>query len=172
MSSSINMYPNDPKIKIEPFNLFGVSSTIWNVEDARKVVKANSYYFYVIVVITLLQYLNQVLNDLHTEYERNVLLAYALLILTLTVLVRLKMNRIAAILLLANFSWNFFNAILNAIHSFLSQAEFASWGVIFMSLMVAASYRTVRGTFAYSGFIKIENTANNRMQPDAAKLRR
>ena len=137
---------------VEPFNLFGESSTIWNSKNAREVVKVNAYYFYVIIGIHFIQYLNQAINSLHTELERGVPLALVILLLFLTLLVQYKMNRVAAILLFLNFAWNFLDAAMSYVNAIISAVERDIWGMIFMGLMVAVSYRTVQGTIAYAKF--------------------
>ena len=136
----------EPKLRnVEPFNLFGKWSLIWNSSEALSVVRANTYYFYVIIGVTFVQYFNKVFNSLNTPLERTALLGYALLLTALALLVRYKMSRVAAIFLLMNFAWNFLGTSPITVTS-------PSMGFVFMGLMVAVSYRTLKATIAYAKY--------------------
>ncbi len=142
----------DRKKTLEPFNT-GVSGEIWNSTDAKKVVLDNSYYFFVYAVLAVSVYLFGFIESFELPFSLYLPLATSLFILTFTIILRLKMSRAAAYLLLA----------YSLIYLFESAVLAPGYlGVLVPIMLVLASFRVVKATRAFHHYENHEQQASNK----------
>ena len=93
---------NENKKNVEPFNLFGLRSVIHSKDEAAKILKDNSYYFFVITVLLASIYIISSIAD--NTYADNIkLLVLSIYYLILGVAIRLLKSRVASVLALISF---------------------------------------------------------------------
>ncbi len=128
-----------PKI-VEPFNLFGERSIIYSKEEAKKILKDNSYYFFVLSLIPLCTFLFMSIKGFDIGLPKIYVLALGIFYFSLGIAIRKFQSRIASVIAFITFCWII---IIRVIDSDMG-------GFFFMTFIFAgAAYRSIKASFYF-----------------------
>lgn len=128
--------------KLEPFNLIGEYSLFWTKDDAARVAKDNSYYFFVVGILLMSTYIYGFFVDLSFKFPTELVFIYGCLIIIFGILVRYPKSRIASVLLAINFGIVIFEMMI------VTGDKTSTIGWISV-LLFMASIRSCQATFYY-----------------------
>jgi len=138
LSTLKDLIKDDDKKIVEPFNLVGRRSQIFSKDEAAKILRENSYYFFVAAAILL--GLSAFIRPTDICISRAYIIRFGVFYLVLGFCIRKLKSRIASLLALGSFGYVIFSRII--------QNDIG--GLSFIALIfLAASYRSVKASFFY-----------------------
>ena len=135
-----NLIKDDDKKMVEPFNLVGRRSQIFSKKEAAKILKNNSYYFFVAAIFNFGLFTLLTINPIDVGISNKVILLFGFIYLVLGFSIRKLYSRLASIMGFMIFGWIILSRII----------ENDIGGFFFFSLIFfAASYRSIKASFYF-----------------------
>ena len=145
-----NLIENHDKKSVEPFNLVGRRSLIYSKEEAAKILKDNSYYFFIAAALALGASIFA--GSINIEVSQKFLIGISIIYFLLGFCIRKYQSRIASLFALINFGYVF---VVNILQN--GRSGFCLFTLIF----IAASYRSVKASFFYHKAIPTDEEKQN-----------
>ena len=152
---------NETRKAVEPFNLFGERSLIFTKEEAAKILRDNSYYFFLSAAILLGGFTLLLFTKGEIFVSRTTILVLSVYYFFLGVAIRYLKSRVASILALVSDGSIVVSRIIDLD---------IGWLFFLTFIFLAASYRCVKASLFYHKAKRGENKED--VQQDSAPDRR